>query len=93
MSSTGSGVTYASIALRTRLRARCSRIRWLPAEISSASLTSSELQPSMSRNPMTVRCATGSAEIAVAITSRVSPASRPSSGIGQRAGGIAQWPG
>jgi hypothetical protein len=47
----------------------------------------------MSRKAMTVRCASGNAEMAAAMTPRVSPASRPSSGVGHGAGAIAQWPG
>src|SRR6476646_84849 len=45
-----------SSAARTFERARCNRTRWLPSLTSSASQTSSALQPSTSRMRITARC-------------------------------------
>src|SRR4051794_31870494 len=88
---TRSGSRYISSAARTLERARCSRTRWLPSLISSASATSFGLQPSTSRSRMTSRCASGSFSISVCMTPSVSCSSSLSSG--QARGGAAQAPG
>src|SRR3954471_9521899 len=77
---------YPASASRTPARARCSRTRWLFSEMSSATQTSPDGQPSTSRSVMTSRWRSGSGAIAFLIRARTSAASARSSGAHGRGG-------